>query len=1593
MPDIYVQIIFYSYSGMKKITILIFFVCALSMAYAQQNVNQTYDWLPDSVVNTVVKHPTKDVVYIGGAFTKLMHEQNNLTILDTSTGLPALKMAKPNGTVKAIIKDGKGGWFIGGEFSKVGDSIRSNLAHLNPNGQVSSVFNDFGLSGNVNTLLLNGDTLFLGGGFTYQTALKAKSYVISYQNGIAQPISDISSVNGPVMVSIPDSNGGWYIGGSFTKVGEKSCSNIAHLDSAGNVLNWTCSVKGTVLSLALYQNGLIIGGDFKEVNGVQRDNLVLVDKNSGMLSGVNLNVDGRVNTIVVNDSYLYVGGFFSLAGGASRNNLASFNITSGLITGWNPNLDQGAIKRLLINNSILYVVGKFTRVDNETRKSIAAFNIVSGNLTNWNPEANDTINDICLHNNKAYIVGSFSMVNGQVRRNCAAIELSSGNLTIWHPNINTAIDAINFTGNSMLLGGDTLTNVDTVNGVKISIAPIHVFKIRTIGRYGASIFIGGIQISMKIGNARAFVMFDLGQNAPMFSGIDVNGTINDLEINNNILFAGGIFTSVNSILRDNVYAVSLNNMQLLPWNGGVFSITPGRSNERLVVNTIIKHGQHLYFAGQQFIFKLNPTNFQKVWTKQFYTTIIGLPDSVVTSLCVFNGKVYYGGYVRNSSLSAPNSCLFGILNDNYGESIPSLLNFQGTKIATMYQVASSGLLYVAGSIKSLSGVACRNIVGLNLHSNIVIPIKLGLSDWGVNESVTVSEIQLSGNALVLGGYFYGPSISRKCIAAFDTRRGKLIDQWNPEITGAAINTIQLNENKLYIGGIFEKVGPQIRNNLACVDDSLGNVTSFVANADSLVSSSLLVNGKLYLAGNFTTINGVARQRLASFDVTTDLLTNWSPFSNNRVLCLAYNHNSKLLYAGGYFTGIANKNRSYLAAIDSLGEATSWDPNPNNVVQAILVDSNNLFVGGQFTKFNGDNRFGLASFSIPSHALNNWGYSVSRTTYQSGVLSLGVKDSTLFIGGEFSNINGTVCYAFAGINKLVNTLPVVLPDTFINGNYTRSMFISQNARYLAGYFTFPTPPYFFYQKNLFISSSVPLINLVDSLDTDSSQFNVGFNGGTKMLKINSNTNWAVGYSTSWISTVIAYGYKNGAINITVQPNLTKQRRIGTVNISTGSLNRVVYIIQDSNSSYIKLNLDTLSFSLFGGTRQINVSSNVKWNIVNNTSWVIFNTSGDSGNKTVQVTTNLNQGDSRKASILLCSVVDTVRLAILQSPNDTILRLSVDTLRFTAFSESKQVVVTTRDNSNAKWNVLNNFPWVFCNTSNDSGTKAVQISTVLNQGNKRVASIFFYSVVDTIRLVIMQCANDTLLRLSVDTLRFASFSESKQLAISTRDSNTNWLMVASDPWIRSNTFNGVGSKQMVITVDANSSSFARTSIVSFKADSFICKLIIIQEPQVINSDSTTISLDTLFISANSGSYKVAIKSTVSWVTGKSGENWLNVFPTSGIGNDSLTIIVSNNLLSQRVGTIKVISAKGNPVIKVVQGFGTGINEVNAPSIVGYPNPTQDFIKLPKVYKYVYVYDESGKLLLQEKESSLIDCTKLTRGIYFLFTEEGYQRFVKY
>lgn len=110
--------------------------------------------------------------------------------------------------------------------------------------------------------------------------------------------------------------------------------------------------------------------------------------------------------------------------------------------------------------------------------------------------------------------------------------------------------------------------------------------------------------------------------------------------------------------------------------------------------------------------------------------------------------------------------------------------------------------------------------------------------------------------------------------------------------------------------------------------------------------------RLYIVGDFSTVNGVTRNRIAAFDLPSGQLSSFNPNSNSSVI--GVDATNTTVYVTGTFGRVAGQDRAGAAAVTRSGALLPWAPTAERRGRAVIVspDESKVVVGGDFATLNG-----------------------------------------------------------------------------------------------------------------------------------------------------------------------------------------------------------------------------------------------------------------------------------------------------------------------------------------------------------------------------------------------------------------------------------------------------------------------------------------------------------------------------------------------------------------------------------------------------------------------------------------------------------------
>ncbi len=717
---------------MKKLFVLLMFIFSVSSLISAQDLKTT--WGFDGWVATI--KPYGNYVYVGGNFKYYGPTTGHAALITKSETTPDMNFPIVNGVIKVCIPDGNGGWYIGGKFTKVGDSVRNYLAQINAGGTISDWNPD--PNGEIERIAIGGD------------------YV--------------------------------YVSGYFTSIGGQQRHYLAKLNKTDGsaVLGWDPEPNDIVFAIAPAGNYIYLGGRFNNIAGSHRPFLVKLKTSDGSLVTEWYPIpDNVVRTVAISGSNIYVGGdFTSFWGIGAWYYAARLNDTTGGVGGehfWRPT-PNNRVTKIVLDGGHIFLAGEFTQIGIDSvmpRQFLAEVGTDVGKTSLiWQPNPNNFIEDITASDNQLYVVGQFTEIGGKKINHVARIDESYGSPDeSWIPNSNSTVYAIAFNGDKVLLGGGfssvggiSIKNLARLNKDDFTLdkgwMPSPDGSVGSIAINKNNVYIAGYFTHIKNDNAINVAKLNKTDGSADANWFPYpNGSVNCIALQSDTLIAGGSFTNIGGADRDHI--AMLNNS-----NGGALDWSPSISQglELGDISTIAINGGYVYAAGR------------------FYN------QDRTTVLNYFRKISIKDGTEDQNWLPHPN----GIVNSIH---------------------INKNNIFIGGDFTYIGGQQIKYLAKLDLASGAVYP------NWDPEPDKRVAVVTSDNEYVYAGGDFENIGWKPiKYLARLSYKYGTVDENWNPvpettTIFDVDISTIALSKEKIMVGGMFNYIAQNMVNNFVVLIDN------------------------------------------------------------------------------------------------------------------------------------------------------------------------------------------------------------------------------------------------------------------------------------------------------------------------------------------------------------------------------------------------------------------------------------------------------------------------------------------------------------------------------------------------------------------------------------------------------------------------------------------------------------------------------------------------------------------------------------------------------------------------------------------------------
>jgi WD40 repeat protein len=575
---------------------------------------------PDSGVVALALSPDESALYVGGGFSSPVSNIEAYTTADrtafddfeTGIDLPVRALA--------VSSDGAS-LYVGGDFTNITGAIpRFGIARVDAEtGWFDGDFTPAISGGSVYDMELSSDdsTLYVGGDFDtfFRQSGEGALFNDVTKTSVTSPVVSTQGGGGggtTIYAVIPDGDGGWYIGGSFTHVGSMQQARLAHITAAGALdVDFSPSIEnGQVNALELSLDGTVLyaGGSFNQVDGESRNNVAGFLTATGAVTSFDPSPYDTVNDLELSSDgeTLYVAGDFSLVAEGTRSGIAAFDVgTDGSLLPFDADVFGSVYTvELSPDDATLYIGGSFSSIKygsgpGTLRNNIAALTTAgAGAATAFNPSVDGVVHDLLLSGDEAtlYAGGEFLTVGGENRSRFAGINTTTGSSTALDAGITGEIGVVRSIGVSsdgatIYLGGSDFLEVggssrgyfaeiDALTGAVTTFDPDFDDAVRAIAvdTDAERLYVGGSFSGFGFTNVSRIAAINIADNALVseFDDTEANGSVFVLQLSSDdsVLYAGGLFTEVNSgTVRDYLAAFDVTDGAVTTFDpDGTFSV-------------------------------------------------------------------------------------------------------------------------------------------------------------------------------------------------------------------------------------------------------------------------------------------------------------------------------------------------------------------------------------------------------------------------------------------------------------------------------------------------------------------------------------------------------------------------------------------------------------------------------------------------------------------------------------------------------------------------------------------------------------------------------------------------------------------------------------------------------------------------------------------------------------------------------------------------------------------------------------------------------------------------------------------------------------
>lgn len=553
---------------------------------------------------------------------------------------------------------------------------------------------------------------------------------------------------------------------------------------------------------------------------------------------------------------------------------------------------------------------------------------------------------------------------------------------------------------------------NTVNGIKIQSDG----KIIVVGNFTSY---NGIQKNRIVrlnvdGTLDTTFNIGSGANNSVYAAI--------LQADGKILVVGA-FSSFNGNLKNRVVRLNVDGTV-----DSTFNIGTGANNS--INSCVVQADSKILIAGDFTSFngavrnRIARLNTDGTLDSTFASS--GPFNNSIGKVCLqSDGKIVVTGYFTSYSGTSANY----IIRLNSDSSIDNTFAI-GTGFDSPVNsiiIQADGKLVVGGNFFVYNGSDCMRLVRLNNDGSIDSAFS-SKPNFGPNQTINAMVIQSNGKILLGGAFSYYNTFSRNKIVSLNTD-GSIDTGFHPFLengisTDGQIRAVAVQpDGKIIIGGLFNTYRGLPSKNIARLnaDGTMDEAFKVGTGTNGIVKKiAVASNNKIIIVGDFKTYNGASAigvAQLKTDGTLDDAFNSGGSGANNFVNAVSLQTDGRIVIAGDFstFNGTSRQKLARLNANGTLDNSfTTKLSFPGSIWTTSIQSDGKIIIAGLALEYNGVNVGDIIRLNADGSldkTFNSGGVGTDYFVYTSSVQA----DGKIILGGSFNTYNNIPSKALVRLN--------------------------------------------------------------------------------------------------------------------------------------------------------------------------------------------------------------------------------------------------------------------------------------------------------------------------------------------------------------------------------------------------------------------------------------------------------------------------------------------------------------------------------------------------------------------------------------------------